>query len=52
MKAFALYRKYLYGNKLIAIVEGESNAQTLCEKWNCEKKLISAKLWAELQEKL
>lgn len=52
MKAFAIYRRYLYGDKLIAIVEGESTAQTLCEKWNCTKKPISEKLWAQLQEKL
>lgn len=52
MKAFAIYRQYLHNKKLIAIVEGESTAQTLCEKWQCTMKPVSAKLWEQLQEQL
>jgi len=50
MKAYAIFRPYFYGDKLVAIVEGKSTAEILCEKWGCKMKLVDSDLWTKLEE--
>lgn len=48
--AYAIKRQYLYGEKLVAIVESKSTAETLCQKWQCKMYPVSSKLWAQIEE--
>lgn len=52
MKAYVLKRQYLYGEKIVAIVEGEERAKILAKKWDCKIYPCPDKVWTQLEEKL
>lgn len=38
---YALWRHYLNGRELLAVVKSKHTATLLCEKWNCTKQKVT-----------
>lgn len=47
---YALWRHYLNGRELLAVVKSKHTAELLCEKWNCTMQKLTC--GAEIEKRV